>query len=48
MNTDNESITILLKNTQDSISISTIYIPPTSSINTEILDNIKKTVNNIT
>ena len=42
INTDNESITILLINSQDSISISSIYIPPPSTINTTLLDNIKK------
>ena len=47
INTDNEAITILLKNSQDSISISTIYIPPASTINTTLLDNIKKTADNI-
>ena len=47
LNTDNEAITILLKNSQKSISISTIYIPPVSNINTALLDNIKKTVDNI-
>ena len=47
INTDNEAITILLKNSQDSINISTIYIPPGSTINTTVLDNIKKTADNI-
>ena len=47
INTDNKSITILLKNSQDSTSISTIYIPPASTINTTLLDNIKKAVDNI-
>ena len=47
LNTDNEAITILLRNSQDSISISTIYIPPASTINTALLDNIKKTADNI-
>ena len=42
-----EAITIFLKNTQDSINISTIYIPPASSINTTLIDNIKKTPDNI-
>ena len=41
LNTDSEAITILLKNSQDSINISTIYIPPSSTINTALLDNIK-------
>ena len=47
INTDNEAITIFLKNSQDSSSISTIYIPPASTINTTLLDNIKKAVDNI-
>ena len=42
INTDNEAITILLKNSQDFTSISTIYIPPASTINTTLLDTIKK------
>ena len=36
----------LIKNSQDSISISTTYIPPASTINTALLDNIKKTADN--
>ena len=47
INTDNEAITILLKDSQDSISISTIYIPPASTINTTLLDNIKNAADNI-
>ena len=47
LNTDNEAITMLLRNYQDSISISTICIPPASTINTALLDNIKKTADNI-
>ena len=46
-NTEIEAITIFLKNTQDSINISTIYIPPASSINTTLINNIKKTADNI-
>ena len=42
INTDNEAITILLKNTQDLISISTIFIPPAPSINTTLLETLKK------
>ena len=42
-----EAITIFLKNTQDSINISTIYIPPASSINTTLIDNIKKPADKI-
>ena len=47
LNTDNEAITIWLRNSQDSISISTICIPPASTISTALLDNIKKTADNI-
>ena len=42
INMDNEAITILLKNTQDLISISTIFIPPAPSINTTLLEMLKK------
>ena len=41
-----EAITIFLKNNQDSINIS-IFIPLASSINTTLIDNIKKTADNI-
>ena len=47
INTDNEATTIRLKNTEDQITISTIYIPPTSSINTSLLENIKNSADNI-
>ena len=47
INTDNEVITIRLKNTEDETTISTIYIPPASSINTSLLENIKNSVDNI-
>ena len=47
INTDNEAITIILKSTQDLTNISTIYIPPASSINTTLLENIKKAADNI-
>ena len=47
INTDNEAITIRLKNTEDQVTITTIYIPPASSINTSLLDNIKNSVDNI-
>ena len=47
LNTYNEAITILLKNSQVSIGISTIYISPASTINTAPFDNIKKTADNI-
>ena len=46
-NTDVEGITIFLKNTQGSINTSTIYMPPASSIITTLIDNIKKTTDNI-
>ena len=36
-----------LKNTQDSINISTIYVPPAFSINTTVTDNIRKTADNV-
>ena len=42
-----EKTQLLLRNSQDSINISTIYIPPASTISTALLDNIKKTVDNI-
>ena len=45
INTDNEAITILLKDSQDPISITTIYIPPGSNINTTLLNNIKNSHN---
>ena len=41
INTDNEAITILLKDLQDSTSISTNYIPPASTINTMLLNKIE-------
>ena len=47
INTDNEAITILLKNSQDFTSISTIYIPLVSTTNTTLLDNIKKRTDDI-
>ena len=47
INTDNEAITIRLKNTEDQITITTIYIPPASSINTSLLENIKNSADNI-
>ena len=47
INTDNKAITIRLKNTEDQITISTIYIPPASSINTSLLENIKNSADNI-
>ena len=47
INTDNEVITIRSKNTGDETTISTIYIPPASSINTSLLENIKNSADNI-
>ena len=47
INTDNEAITILLKDSQDPNSISTIYIPPGTNINTTLLNNIKNSADNI-
>ena len=47
INTDNETITILLKDSQDLISISTIYVPPASTTNTTLLNNIKNSPDNI-
>ena len=47
INTDNEAITICLKNTENQLTISTIYIPPASSINTSLLENIKNSADNI-
>ena len=47
INTDNEAITIRLKNTEDQVTITTIYIPPASSINTSLLENIKNSADNI-
>ena len=47
INIDHEAITTLLKNSQDSTSISTIYIPPASNVNTTLLDDIKKTADKI-
>ena len=47
VNTDNEAITILQKYSQDSISISAIYIPPASTINTTLLNSIKNSADNI-
>ena len=47
LNTDNEAITILLRNPQDSVSISITYIPPASTISTALLDNTKILADNI-
>ena len=47
INTENEAITICLKNTEDQITITTIYISPASSINTPLLENIKNSADNI-
>ena len=45
--TDNDVIAILLKDSQISTNISTIYIPPASLINTTLLSNIKKSADNV-
>ena len=47
ISTDNEAITILLKDSQDSTSISTIYIPPASTISTTLSNNIKNSTDNV-
>ena len=47
INSDNEATSIRLKNTEDQITISTIYIPPASSINTSLLENITNSADNI-
>ena len=47
INTDNEAITIHLKNTEDQITITTIHITPGSSINTSLLENIKNSTDNV-
>ena len=47
INTDNDAITIRLKNTEDQITITTTYILPASSINTSLLENIKNSADNI-
>ena len=47
INTDNEAITIRLKNTEDQVTITTIYIPPAFSINTSLLENIKNSADNV-
>ena len=47
INTDNEAITILLKDTQHSTSAPTIYMPPAFTINTTLLSNIKNSADNI-
>ena len=44
---DNEAVTTMLKDSQFSPSISTIYIPPGSTINTNLLSNIKNSADNI-
>ena len=47
INTDNEAISIRLKNTEDQITITTVYIPPASSINASLRENIKNSADNI-
>lgn len=45
---DNETITIILKDSQISTIISTIYIPPVSVISTTLLSNMKTSAYNVT
>ena len=45
--TDNDAITIILKDSQISTSISTIFILPASLINTTLLSNIKTSTDNV-
>lgn len=47
IDTENEAITIILKDSQSSTSISRIYIPLASLINTNLLNNIKKSGNSV-
>lgn len=47
INTNNEAITIILKESQIFASISTIYIPPAALINISLLSNIKNFADNI-
>ena len=47
INANNEAITICLKDTENQLSILTIYIPPASAINTLLLQNIKNSADNI-
>ena len=47
LDTDNEALTITLKNSQVLTSISTIYNTPGSTINTILLSNIKNSANNV-
>ena len=47
INTDNEAMSILQKDLQHSTSMSTIFIPPASTINTTLLNNIKNAADNI-
>ena len=44
---DNETTSIILKDSQLSTTISTIYIPPASLINTTLLNNMKNSMDNI-
>ena len=47
IDTDNKAIKIILKDAQISSSISTIYIPSASLINTLLLRNIKNSSDNV-
>ena len=44
---ENECLEILLKNEQEQTSISTIYIPSTSVIDTALFNDINNSVDNI-
>ena len=47
INTDNEAITMFIKDLQHSTRISTIYFPPASLVNTTLLNGIKNSADNI-
>ena len=48
IDSDNETITIILKDSQISTIISSIYIPPASLISTTLLSNMKTSAYNVT
>ena len=47
LDTENEALTITLEDSQFPTSISTIYIPPGSTINTILLSNITNSADNV-
>ena len=47
IDTNNEAITVILKDSYDPANISTSHIPPASTINTTLLNNIKNSAENI-